>query len=175
MRPSLKRIVLQYPQSTNNCIRCQALPLNTRQFVSSTRTLYATTNDGDSGVTSTSTVPEDPDIITTESHSLQNPPSSPLPPNTPAPVPDREPWHFRLPNLKMDSATRQKELNKALRETSLRRKLHWFTPLHGVNPAYDMATIYLEQDRMEKIEIIKRLEARIAHERESNLPPQAKY
>jgi len=75
--------------------------------------------------------------------------------------------------LKMDSATRQKELNKALRETSLRRKLHWFTPLHGVNPAYDMATIYLEQDRMEKIEIIKRLEARIAYERKSNLPPQA--
>jgi hypothetical protein len=67
----------------------------------------------------------------------------------------------------MDSKTRQKQLNRAITETSLRKKLHWYPPLTGVNPAYDMALIYLDQDRRQKIDAIERLEARIAHERES--------
>jgi hypothetical protein len=155
MRHAVRRVLYLSAPNAKECMRCQQYPL----LNCSTIRGYATTED--EGVSSTLT---GPDPITTESPSLQAPPSSPLPPS---PSKAREPWHFRLPPQKMDSAARQKEINRAVTETSLRKKLHWYTPLHGINPAYDMATIYLQQDRSEKIQMIRHLEDRIKHERES--------
>ena len=168
MRHSLQRIVHLSSQGSKECIRCQ-VPLRGYGRWRVVGRTYATIKD--EGVASTSTVPEDPDLITTEDPSLQSPPPSPVPPTPPQSSSPRikEPWHFRLPPQKMDSKTRQNELKQAITETSLRKRLHWFPPLHGVNPAYDMAVLYLEQDRNEKIQIISRLEQRIAQEKESNV------
>ena len=150
MRHSLRRIVFQSSQNSV-CIRCRKPQL----FV--TYRKYST-----DGATSSSTLADNPELILTESTTS---PSSPLPSSTS--LKPKEAWHFRLPPPKMDSKTRQNELTRALSQTSLRKKVHWFPPLMGVNPAYDLALTYLEQDRQKKIEIIEQLETRIAEEQES--------
>lgn len=78
--------------------------------------------------------------------------------------------HFRIINHR-NAKEAALQLKQAMTETSLRKKLGWSNPLLGVNPAYDMALQYLEQDRQQKIRVIKALENRIAHERKRPPPP----
>jgi hypothetical protein len=185
MRASLRRIVLSTPQGApRSCIRCEAPQLllrNTHPSLSTSqhRSYSDIAKDSEAkedtqGVESTGTVPDDPDIITTESPEVQHPPPSPTPASESSSHSRRpqgkELWHFRLPEKKMSSATRAQEMAKIISQTSLRSKLHWFPPLHAVNPAYDIALLYLSRDRMQKIETIKHLEERIARERERNYP-----
>jgi hypothetical protein len=181
MRASLRRIVLPTPQRVSRgCIRCERPQSLPRNIVASTqhRSYSDIVKDSEAkedtqGVESTGTVPDDPDIITTESPEIQEPPPSSEPASQSSsslskPTRTKELWHFRLAEKKMDSRSRAKELASIISQTSLRKKLHWFPPLHGVNPAYDSACAYLKRDRDQKIEVIKRLEARIAREKERN-------
>lgn len=92
MRLSLRRIVAQIPSIRNgNCIRCHRIYLPISNIHRTTahfqfRGYADDVKDPESkeespGVKSTGIVPEDPDIITTESHEIQNPPPSPNPPS----------------------------------------------------------------------------------------------
>jgi hypothetical protein len=192
MRPSLRKIVLQNSQRIpQNCIRCetpqltslrrphQPLPSLQQRFYSDSKD-PTSKDDSDAGVESTGTVPEDPDIITTESPSIQEPPESAVPP-TSAPqttrpqkvwtsAREKEPWHFRLAERKMGPNARAREVRRLMTTTSLRKSVHWFSPLEGVNPAYDMALMYLKHDRRQKMAAIQRLEERIAKERKGTPP-----
>ena len=196
MRPSLRRIVLQKPQRiSQSCIRCDSsqitslrphrtLPSLQQRFYSDSKDPTSKEDTADAGVESTGTVPEDPDIITTESPSIQEPPSSAAP-ATPAPqlprsqkvyttAQQKEPWHFRLAERKMDAACKARDLRRMMTTTSLRKSVHWFEPLRGVNPAYDMALMYLKHDRRQKMAAIQRLEERIAKQRQSTIPSHFK-
>ena len=185
MRASLRRMVVATPQRAHrSCIRCEAPQLllrNTHPSLSTSQhrsysdiVKDSETKEDTQSVESTGTVPDDPDIITTESPEVQEPPLSPTPASESSSH-SRQPqteelWHFRLAEKKMSSSTRAQELAKIISQTSLRNRLHWYPPLHGVNPAYDIALLYLNRDRMNKIETIKHLEQRIARERERNYP-----
>jgi len=197
MRLSLTRIVAQTsPICNENCIRLQRRSL----FISNLRrpTSYFQYRgyaddiknpeaDESPGVESTDTVPDDPDIITTESPEIQNPPPSADPPSEASPASGahkRAPkWRTKYSKRKSKSTQKsqsmakpkQKDSAKApkpnllrtISETSLRRQLIWQEPLTGINPAYDMALHILQQDRAQKIEIINRLRKKLARERES--------
>jgi len=131
------------------------------------------------GVKSTGTVAEDPGIITTEEPQIREPPptSNPVPPLTQSSSPS--PYLSKSRGLKKAASFRLEETNnrkraaaqlqRALTQTSLRKKLGWSEPLRGINPAYDIALEYLKHDRQEKIRNITRLESFIRRERESNL------
>ena len=191
MRPSLRRIVLQTKSSRisqRHCIRCdstQIVSLRPRQPLPSLQQrFYSDSKDSnskeasDAGVVSTGTVPDDLDIITTESPSIQEPPPSPVPPcpenlrqQNSTSSKEKEPWHFRLAERKMTPAAKSKEVRRIMTTTSLRKSAHWYAPLQGVNPAYDMALMYLKHDRRQKMMAIQRLEERIAKERKSTPLP----
>jgi hypothetical protein len=181
MRASLQRIVLLTPQRLPRyCIRCatpESLFRNIYPALSAFQhRVYSVvvkdseTKEDTLGAESTGTVSDDPDITTTESLEAQEPPPSLTPASeswSPSTQPrTKESWHFRLAETKISSATRAQELVTMMSQTSLRKKLHWYPPLHGVNPAYDIALLYLNRDRRQKMETIKRLEERIARERE---------
>lgn len=138
--------------------------------------------DGDvRGVESTVTVPSDPDLTTTESPELQN--RLPSPPtelsSSPFTKKASSVIHFRIPSKRKNPKDAATELRTAMSETSLRKKLGWSNPLRGVNPAYDMALIYLNQDRQQKIKVIKKLVNRIRNERKRTdhfpFPPSSLY
>jgi large subunit ribosomal protein L35 len=74
----------------------------------------------------------------------------------------------------MDSATRARELTKAISHTSLRKKLHWYPPRKGINPAYDMALEFLHRDRENKKAAIERIEKRIARVKNGIFNPLVK-
>jgi hypothetical protein len=126
------------------------------------------------GVESTGTVPEDPDLITTEAPETEEPPpipapsakSSPPSPYFPKPR-GLKPFSFKLEETN-NPARAALQLRKALTQTTLRKRLGWSEPLRGINPAYDMAIDYIRNDRKEKIQIIKRLDDVIRRERESS-------
>lgn len=169
MRLSLRRIVAQIPTIRNaSCIRCQRIYLPFSNIHRTTAHFqfrgYADdiknpeSMEESPGVKSTGIVPDDPDIITTESPEIQNPP------------PSRKP-KSRRKNPAKSPATKP-DLLKTLSETSLRKKLIWHPPLTGINPAYDMALDILKQDRAHKFEIIKRLKRKLAREQESPHPPR---
>lgn len=120
-------------------------------------------------VLSTGTVFSDLDITASESPETEQPQSSPVthlhsPTTRSRPV--KPPVHFREAE-RQNGRRGMLDVQKAMKETSLRRKLGWSNPLLGVNPAYDMAIAFLTQDRQEKIRIIEHLENRITHERQS--------
>ena len=186
MRHSLGRIVLQKSQGiSHNCIRCDTSrigSLRCGQRLPSLQRYYSDSKDPsstkDEGVESTGTVPDDPDIITTESPSVQQRPSSPVPqtsPHTSQPISSSsrksEPWHFRLAETKRDTAAKAKELRRMMTTTSLRKNVHWFAPAEGVNPAYDMALMFLKHDQRQKIAAIQKLEQRIAKVRKGPTSP----
>ena len=90
MRLSLRRIVAQRPHiQTGNCIRCQRIcpPISNvhrptsvfqyRRYADDVKNPES--KDESPRVESTGTVPDDPDIITTESPEIQKPPSSSTP------------------------------------------------------------------------------------------------
>jgi hypothetical protein len=174
MRLCLWRIVFHTPrQSVRKCVVCR-----TSQFIplsSQIRGYSDIVKDPDQidnspeGVQSTGTVSDDPEGISVEYPETQQPHSSPIPPHPPSTMESRSvkpPIHFRM--VEPQKGRRGLlDLQKAMKETSLRKRLGWSNPLLGVNPAYDMAIAFLTQDRKEKIRIIKHLENRIAHERRS--------
>jgi hypothetical protein len=133
------------------------------------------------GVESTSTVPEDPDLITTEAPETQEPPPTPDPNPPPTKSSPPSPYFPKQRGLVKRSFSFQLEetnnparaalqLRKALAQTTLRKKLGWSEPLRRINPAYDMAIDYIRNDRKEKIQIIKHLDHVIRQERESKCP-----
>jgi hypothetical protein len=182
MRTSLRRTLLDRPHILSRpsfvCNRRQS-PFHLRrqspfpsQIQRYSNDVKPTDEDESPGVESTGTVPNYPDIITTEAPEIQEQPPSPNPPSNPTSQDQRrltkQPWAFRtVESKKKDSATRAKELAKAISQTSLRKNVHWYPPLQGVNPAYDMALFFLNNDRMKKIASIQRLQKRIDHERKS--------
>src|SRR5437762_3433782 len=177
MRICQARIVFHTPQkSTRRCTRCQKshfVPLLSRIRGYTEVVKGHSTIDSPGGVDSSGTVPNDPDIITAESPEIRQPllssVSPPPPPSTPKTAPVKSPVHFRMVETKKGSRGIL-ELQKATKETSLRKRLGWSNPLLGVNPAYDMALAFLTQDRKEKIRVIKHLQNRISHERQSGPP-----
>ena len=128
-------------------------------------------------VESTGTVPAD--TITTEKPEIQEPPptSNPVPPLTqsssPPPYLPKSGGLKKAVPFKLEETNNPKraatQLQRALTQTSLRKKLGWSEPLRGINPAYDIAVEYLKHDRQEKIRNIARVESFIRRERESNL------
>jgi hypothetical protein len=112
-------------------------------------------------IESTSIVPGELDTMRTESSKIQQPPSSPSLLSTHAQQ-GKEPMHYRMPGA--ESLRDPRELRRLMSTTSLRKRIGWFNPLQGVNPAYDMALEFLNRDRKQKIEAIQRLENRIANE-----------
>jgi len=176
MRLSLRRIVFPRPRLTNrSCVICRnpqfsLSPSQNRRYSNIVKDSDAKVD----GVESTGAVDNDPDIIATESPEIQQSLVSPeLPTEPPSPSTTKTPKkviHFRIVDIRNPKEAAA-QLRKAMTETSLRRKLGWSNPLHGVNPAYDMAIAYLKQDRQSKIQAIKRLEKRIARERKSNSSP----
>jgi hypothetical protein len=195
MRQSLRRIAVQKSRRiSQDCIRCDGsqgirlrphrpLPFLQQRFYSDDNARDPSPKEEDAGVESTATVPDDPDIITTESPSIQQPPASPAPPHSSPQIPPqtspstassarkREPWHFRLPETQRDSAAKARQLRRMMTTTSLRRNVHWFAPIEGVNPAYDMALMFLKHDQRQKIAAIQKLEQRIAKERKGPTSP----
>ena len=130
-------------------------------------------------VESTGTVHEDPDIITTGNPEAQEPPPTPNPvpsstqSSSPSPYLAKPRGLVKAVSFKVEETNNPKraaaQLQIAVTQTSLRKKLGWSEPLRGINPAYDMALDYLKHDRQEKIRNIKHLESLIRDERESNL------
>ena len=177
MRPPIRRLLAYSSQKPlNRCLQCQFAHFPLRQSVT-TRSIRFYSDEksrdsNDSGVESTGTVPSDPDLITTETPQIQSPPPSSLPdpPANPPTKNAKEPWTFKQWKGGRDSKSKAKDMRRAIEHTSLRRRVHWFPPLLGVNPAYDMALEYLEMIRREKIDVIQRLERKIQAERDSTLP-----
>ena len=175
MRLCLWRIVFHTPrQSVRKCSVCRTsrfIPLSFQIRGYSDIVKDPEQNDNSpEGVQSTGTVSDDPDVIAVESPETQQPQSSPIPPPHPPSTtesrPVKPPIHFRM--VEPPKGRRGLlDLQKAMKETSLRKRFGWSNPLLGVNPAYDMAIAFLTQDRKEKIRIIKHLENRITHERRS--------
>lgn len=178
----MRRTLLNRPHIVSRlcfvCNRKQSCPPLPRQspFPSQIRRysdeVKPTEENESPGIESTGAVPDDPDIITAEAPEIQQPHLSPNPPSDASSRDHRrlpaQPWTFRtVESRKKDSATRAKELAKAISQTSLRKNVHWYRPLQGVNPAYDLALLFLNNDRMKKIASIQRLQKRIEHERNS--------
>jgi hypothetical protein len=178
MRLCLRRTVfLSSRQSTQTCTKCQNvqfIPVSCQIRGYSDIVKDPDLRDYSPGeVQSTGTVSDDVDIITTESperlQSLSSPVPSPQTPSTTKSRSAKRPVHFRMVETKKGRRGIL-DLQTAMKETSLRKRLGWSNPLLGVNPAYDMAMAFLTQDREEKIRIIKHLENRITHERQSTFP-----
>ena len=178
MRLCIRKALRAYPKRTRQaCLLCDRI-----QFLSSVQRHFHTvsqvraySNDANipNSVESTGTLPDDLSTTATKVSEVDKHPSSAASTHNGEPHirAARKPWTFRaLPAKRIDSATRARELTAAISKTSLRRKLHWFPPQQGVNPAYDMALFFLNHDRQKKITEIQRLEKRIDHERKSNLP-----
>ena len=178
MRLSLQRIVFYRPQQTNrSCLNCQSVQII--PFLIQNRGYADIVRDSDEscGVQSNIKVP-DLDVVTAESLEIQqaiplpeSPPQTSSSPLTTTPtISGKQPPRFWLVKAKT-GRERDLELRKLMSQTSLRKKISWSPPSHGINPAYDMAIVYLNQDRREKIKIIKNLERRIQYERTCTTPP----
>jgi hypothetical protein len=133
-----------------------------------------------SGAEFTRTAREDPDITAAENPEVQEAPALPDPvycgdqsasasPHLPKSRGLTKAVSFKLEETN-DPKRAAAQLQKALAQTSMRKKLGWSEPLRGINPAYDMAIDYLRNDSKEKLNIIKNLESSIRRERESNNP-----
>lgn len=170
----MRRIVFRTPRRlTGNYTRCQTslfMPVSCQIRGYSDFVKDPDPIDNSLGpVLSTGTIFNDLDIIATESPETQQPQSSPvthLHSSTMRSRPVKPPVHYRIAERKKGRRGIL-DVQKGMKETSLRRRLGWSNPLLGVNPAYDMAIAFLTQDRLEKIRIIKHLENRITHERQS--------
>ena len=182
MRPSFWRLAARaHGIGPENCIRCGQISYPTiivhrlvQRRPQSNNVRNSLENENVSAIGENLEVPENGDILNSGSLETRQPPRTTVPPveestsTAQKHTSTQKPWHFRhVVDEKMDSMAHAKELRRAMANTSLRKRLHWFPPLYGINPAYDMAVDFLRNDRAKKMRVIKLLEKRIAHERES--------
>jgi hypothetical protein len=85
---------------------------------------------------------------------------------TAAQLKDEEPWHFILPDSE-PLPIRNHLPPEVLAQTSLRKRLVWQEPLSGVNPAYDLALEFVNQEKQRVRAIIETLEKRINEAKQS--------
>lgn len=170
MRLSFRRIAIRSRHKT--CKVCDRTlfhlnrPATTFQYCSYSDLVKKSDHpEGTHDVEPANAVSVEPDTLATEPSKPEQPPSP-----SKRTLRAKQAVRYRMPSTK--SLRDPSELQRSISTTSLRKRISWFNPLRGVNPAYDMALEYLNQDRQQKIEAIERLETRIADEIQRFNPPR---
>jgi hypothetical protein len=174
MRLSFRKIFIQSRQHT--CKVCGSIPFQVNQpgttlqyrWYSGIVKNFGPPEDSHD-VESSSTIPGDSDTTKSESSDLHQSPL-PTPELSTRTSQGEQAVRFKMPSL--SSLQDPQELQTSMSTTSLRKRIVWFNPLQGVNPAYDMALAFLNQNRQQKIEAIQRLESRIARETQRFILPK---
>jgi len=178
MRVSFGRLIVSSVRERPCKTRCLNSNLSNRILInhlSSRQLRYYSDDVKDSEKNSKSSedLQIDPSAADTEPVNSTDSDTSPDPSSVSPSVPENpQPkyWRYRLPPPKpKDPVLAKAALNRSIAQTSLRKKLHWRPPLADINPAYDEALKYLDEEQKRRERNIERLETLIQRAKQSTL------